>query len=75
MFGGLFQPMHLLVIVGLALLVFGPKKCELASHFPRSMPTHSIAHDKHSTVDVIAEVVFVCDTNAAHIGLASYLNL
>ena len=26
MFEGLFQPMHLLLIVGLALLVFGPKK-------------------------------------------------
>lgn len=26
MFEGLFQPMHLLVICGLALLVFGPKK-------------------------------------------------
>jgi len=26
MFDGLFQPMHLLVIVGIALLVFGPKK-------------------------------------------------
>ena len=26
MFDGLFQPMHLLVIFGLALLVFGPKK-------------------------------------------------
>ncbi len=26
MFEGLFQPMHLLVIVGLALLIFGPKK-------------------------------------------------
>jgi sec-independent protein translocase protein TatA len=26
MFEGLFQPTHLLVIVGLALLVFGPKK-------------------------------------------------
>lgn len=26
MFEGLFQPMHLLVIAGLALLVFGPKK-------------------------------------------------
>lgn len=26
MFEGLFQPMHPLVIVGLALLVFGPKK-------------------------------------------------
>lgn len=26
MFEGLFQPMHLLLIVGIALLVFGPKK-------------------------------------------------
>jgi len=26
MFEGLFQPIHLLVIVGIALLVFGPKK-------------------------------------------------
>ena len=26
MFEGLFQPMHMLVIFGLALLVFGPKK-------------------------------------------------
>lgn len=26
MFDGLFQPMHLMVIFGIALLVFGPKK-------------------------------------------------
>jgi sec-independent protein translocase protein TatA len=26
MFDGLFQPMHLMVIAGIALLVFGPKK-------------------------------------------------
>jgi sec-independent protein translocase protein TatA len=26
MFEGVFQPMHLLVIFGIALLVFGPKK-------------------------------------------------
>ena len=26
MFEGLFQPMHLLVIFGIALLVFGPKR-------------------------------------------------
>ena len=26
MFEGIFQPMHLLVIVGIALLMFGPKK-------------------------------------------------
>ena len=26
MFEGLFQPMHLLVIAGIALLVFGPRK-------------------------------------------------
>ena len=26
MFEGIFQPMHLLVIAGIAVLVFGPKK-------------------------------------------------
>jgi len=26
LFEGLFQPMHLLVILGIAVLVFGPKK-------------------------------------------------
>ena len=26
MFEGLFQPMHLVVLIGIALLVFGPKK-------------------------------------------------
>jgi sec-independent protein translocase protein TatA len=26
MIEGLFQPMHLLLIIGLALLIFGPKK-------------------------------------------------
>ena len=26
MFEGLFQPMHLMIICGIALLVFGPKK-------------------------------------------------
>jgi len=26
MFEGLFQPMHLLLILGIAVLVFGPKK-------------------------------------------------
>jgi sec-independent protein translocase protein TatA len=26
MFEGIFQPMHLLVILGVALLMFGPKK-------------------------------------------------
>jgi sec-independent protein translocase protein TatA len=26
MFEGLFQPMHLLIIAGISLLVFGPKK-------------------------------------------------
>ena len=26
MFEGLLQPMHLIVIIGIALLVFGPKK-------------------------------------------------
>ncbi len=26
MFEGIFQPMHLLIVAGIALLIFGPKK-------------------------------------------------
>jgi sec-independent protein translocase protein TatA len=26
MFEGLFQPMHLMIVAGIALLIFGPKK-------------------------------------------------
>jgi len=38
MIEGLFQPMHLLVIAGIALLVFGPKKLpELGKGFGESI--------------------------------------
>jgi Sec-independent protein translocase protein TatA len=43
MFEGLFQPMHLLVIFGIALLVFGPKK--LPEEKPATTTT-TIAHDQ-----------------------------
>ena len=54
MFEGIFQPMHLLVIVGLALLLFGPKKLpelgkgigEGIRGFKSAMnPTDGTAHD------------------------------
>ena len=38
MFEGLFQPMHLMIIAGIALLVFGPKKLpELGKGFGESI--------------------------------------
>jgi len=40
MFEGLFQPMHLLVIVGIALLVFGPKKPPDRRRYPRLQSSH-----------------------------------
>ena len=38
MFEGLFQPMHLIIIAGIALLIFGPKKLpELGKGFGESI--------------------------------------
>lgn len=53
MFEGLFQPMHLLVIFGIALLVFGPKKLpELGKGlgdgirgFKAAMKTHNLTDE------------------------------
>ena len=43
MLEGLFQPMHLLVIFGIALLVFGPKKLpELGKGIRQALPTAEI---------------------------------
>jgi TatA/E family protein of Tat protein translocase len=43
MFEGLFQPIHLLVIFGIALLVFGPKKLpELGKGIREALPTAEI---------------------------------
>lgn len=64
MFEGLFQPMHLLVIFGIALLVFGPKKLpELGKGIGEGIrgfksaikepaeekPAPDVAHDQAST--------------------------
>ena len=48
MFDGLFQPMHLLLIVGIALLIFGPKKLpELGKGLGKSIRGFKAAmHDK-----------------------------
>ena len=48
MFDGLFQPMHLLLIVGIALLIFGPKKLpELGKGLGESIRGFKAAmHDK-----------------------------
>ena len=46
MFEGLFQPMHLLVIFGIALLVFGPKKLpELGKGIGEGIRGFKISHD------------------------------
>jgi len=59
MFEGLFQPMHLLVIFGIALLVFGPKKLpelgkgigEGIRGFKSVMKEHGEASDKITITD------------------------
>jgi sec-independent protein translocase protein TatA len=59
MFEGLFQPMHLLVIFGIALLVFGPKKLpelgkgigEGIRGFKSAMREHEEALDKITIAD------------------------
>ena len=59
MFEGLFQPMHLLMVFGIALLVFGPKKLpELGKGIGegiRGFKSALNAHDKES-VDSTAPV-------------------
>ena len=45
MFEGLFQPMHLLVIFGIALLVFGPKKLPELGKGIGGYPGLQISHD------------------------------
>jgi sec-independent protein translocase protein TatA len=51
MFEGLFQPMHLLVIVGLALLLFGPKKLpELGKGIGEGIRGFKSAINGHSDV-------------------------
>ena len=59
MLEGLFQPTHLLVIFGIALLVFGPKKLpelgkgigEGIRGFKSAMKEHVDASDKTTTAE------------------------
>jgi len=59
MFEGLLQPTHLLVIFGIALLVFGPKKLpelgkgigEGIRGFKSAMKVHEDASDKTTIAD------------------------
>jgi len=57
MFEGLFQPMHLLVIFGIALLVFGPKKLpELGKGIGKGIPGFKSAmkeEDKPAATEAI----------------------
>ena len=61
MFEGLFQPMHLLVIFGIALLVFGPKKLpELGQGIGegiRGFKTAIREEDQKRTIAIVADSV------------------
>ncbi|HYW40917.1 MAG TPA: twin-arginine translocase TatA/TatE family subunit [Terriglobales bacterium] len=65
MFEGLFQPMHLLVIVGIALLVFGPKKLpELGKGigdgirgFKSAIKDHEDSSEKSNAVNVQGQTI------------------
>lgn len=60
MFEGLFQPMHILIIFGIALLVFGPKKLpELGKGLGESIrgfKTAMAAKDKEEVQPVEAKI-------------------
>ena len=64
MFEGLFQPMHLLVIFGIALLIFGPKKLpelgkgigEGIRGFKSAMKTEEEAAETPTTTTSVATV-------------------
>jgi sec-independent protein translocase protein TatA len=52
MFEGLFQPMHLLVIFGMALLIFGPKKLpELGKGIGQGIRGFEIGDERRRTKD------------------------
>jgi sec-independent protein translocase protein TatA len=59
MFEGLFQPMHLLIIFGIALLVFGPKKLpELGKGIGEGIRSFksAIRADEEKTIDTATVV-------------------
>ena len=62
MFEGLFQPMHLLVIFGIALLVFGPKKLpELGKGMGESIRGFKSAMKAEEAKPAIAAAPIVTD--------------
>ena len=64
MFEGLFQPMHLLVIFGIALLVFGPKKLpELGKGIGEGIRALKDSMKDHPSVQ--AKKMFKLDLNHA----------
>ena len=64
MFEGLFQPMHLLVIFGIALLVFGPKKLpELGKGIGEGIRGFKSAMKEQSESPAITANVTVNDHN------------
>jgi hypothetical protein len=48
--------------------------CDLARDLTCSLSSHAIADDEYAMVQVVAEVVFVTDTNAANISFGSNVN-
>ena len=72
MFEGLFQPMHLLVLLGIALLVFGPKKLpELGKGlgdgiriFKTSLRDHDEHHGagEHETSSAVIDITKASDS-------------
>ena len=57
MFEGLFQPMHLLFIAGIAMLVFGPKKIpELGKGLGEGIRGFKAALNGESKTDKITEI-------------------
>jgi len=71
MFEGLFQPMHLLVILGIALLIFGPKKLpelgkgigEGIRGFKSAMKTEEEAGETRTTTTSVATVATNLNVN------------
>ena len=56
MFEGLFQPMHLLFIAGIAMLVFGPKKIpELGKGLGEGIRGFKAAMSGEAKTDAVAE--------------------
>lgn len=64
MFEGLFQPMHMLVVFGIALLVFGPKKLpELGKGLGESIRGFKSAMAAKEEKPIVAKSATTGDSN------------